>query len=219
MSFLAFMKILESSSSRYDKGINYISLGSMKKVYDKILPYCNIDSKILDLGCGTGALTLRAASKGSYVKGIDINAEMLNICRDRVKMAQLENKVTMQEKGVAEITDEQPNSFDIVMSGLCFSELSEDEINFTLKECFRLLKPKGFLIIIDEVVPKSIFKRILHLLIRIPVVIITYILTQTTTKAVKKLPEKIQGSNFSIKSTEYAFLGSLMMVVAEKPES
>lgn len=217
MSFLAFMKILESSSSRYDKGINFISLGSMKKVYDKILPYCNQDSNILDLGCGTGALTIRAGSKGSTVKGIDINAEMLNICRERVNLAKLNDKITLLEKGVAEITDEQANSFDIVMSGLCFSELSNDEIIFTLKECFRILKPKGTLIIIDEVVPKNIFKRILHLLIRIPVVIITYILTQTTTKAVKKLPEKIESANFKVTSTEYAFLGSLLMVVAEKP--
>ena len=219
MSFLAFMKILESSSSRYDKGINYISLGSMKKVYDKILPYCTNDTKILDLGCGTGALTLRAGSKGSNVKGIDINAEMLNICRERVNLARLDDKITLQEKGVAEITDEQPNSYDLIMSGLCFSELSSDEIKFTLKESYRLLKPKGLLIIIDEVVPKNIFKRILHLFIRIPVVILTYILTQTTTKAIKNLPDKITSAHFSIKSTNYAFLGSLIMIVSEKPEN
>ena len=205
------MKILESSSSRYDKGINLLSFGKMKKVYDQIDLYISPDMTVLDLGCGTGSLLLRAALKGAAVKGIDINPEMLNICRSRVKDANLENKVTLQEKGVAELSDEQSTSYDIVMSGLCFSELSNDEISFTLKEVHRLLKPEGLLIIIDEVIPTNFLKRLFHFFIRLPV-----ILTQTTTKAVKKLPEKIQTANFTIITKQFAFLGSLMLVVAHK---
>ncbi len=216
MSFLAFMKILESSASRYDKGINLLSLGNMNKIYDLIESYINNDDKILDIGCGTGSLAIRAASIGANVKGIDINAEMLAICSKRLENTNLKNKVTLQEKGVAEITDESNSSYDIIMSGLCFSELSTDEINFTLKESKRLLKENGLLIIIDEVVPTNLLKRILHLLIRIPVVIITYILTQTTTKAVKKLPEKIKEHHYEIINTKYAFLGSLAFIVAKK---
>ena len=216
MSFLAFMKILESSASRYDKGINILSLGNMNKIYNKIDIFIHSGNKVLDIGCGTGALTLRAALKNAYVKGIDINAEMLAICAERIKKAELNDNVELLEKGVAEITDELASSFDVVMSGLCFSELSSDEINFALKEANRILKTEGYLIIIDEVKPSNVFKRILHFCIRIPVVIITYILTQTTTKAVKNLPQTIELHNFEILKNDYAFLGSLAMIVAKK---
>lgn len=216
MSFLAFMKILESSASRYDKGISLLSLGNMNKIYDQINSYVDEGDKILDIGCGIGSLTIRAAGLGGIVKGIDINSEMLAICSKRIENFDLKENIILQEKGVAEITSEPANSFDIIMSGLCFSELSSDEINFALKESKRLLKENGVLIIIDEVVPTNIIKRILHLLIRIPVVVITYILTQTTTKAVKKLPEKIEEHNFEIVNIKYAFLGSLAFIVAKK---
>lgn len=216
MSFLAFMKILESTATRYDKGINLLFLGKINGVYNQLDSYVEPNNKILDLGCGTGSLTLRAASKGAQVKAIDINPEMIAICKKKALDLGLKEKVIIEEKGVVEITDEQANSYDIVMSGLCFSELSADEITFTLKESYRLLKPTGLLIIIDEVVPKNIFKRIIHAFIRLPVVIITYILTQTTTKALKKLPEKISSENFEIQKIDYRFLGSLAMIVAKK---
>ena len=161
MSFLAFMKILESSATRYDKGINLLFFGRMNKIYDQISAYVSKDSKILDIGCGTGSLTIRSALLGANVKGIDINAEMLDICRRRIEEMNLKDNVTLEEKGVAELTDEEDQSYDIVLSGLCFSELSSDEIRFTLKESFRILKPQGLLILIDEVVPKNIVKRIL----------------------------------------------------------
>lgn len=216
MSFLAFMKILESTATRYDKGINLLFLGKINGVYNQLDSYVEPNNKILDLGCGTGSLTLRAASKGAQVKAIDINPEMIAICEKKALDLGLKENVIIEEKGVVEITDEQANSYDIVMSGLCFSELSADEITFTLKESYRLLKPTGLLIIIDEVVPKNIFKRIIHAFIRLPVVIITYILTQTTTKALKKLPEKISSENFEIQKIDYRFLGSLAMIVAKK---
>ena len=143
---------------------------------------------------------------------------MINICQKKSSELELDEKIVLEEKGVVEKTDELDSSYDIVMSGLCFSELSIDEIKFTLKESHRILKPDGLLIIIDEVVPRNFFKRIIHLLIRLPVVVITYILTQTTTKAIKKLPEKITTEKFEIQKIEYRFLDSLAMVVAKKKQ-
>jgi hypothetical protein len=52
--------------------------------------------------------------------------------------------------------------------------------------------------------------------VRLPLVVLTYILTQTTTRAVVGLEEKVSSARFAILGVEPGFLGGLMLVVAEK---
>jgi len=80
--------------------------------------------------------------------------------------------------GVTDLEREKSGNYDVVMSGLCFSELTKNELIFTLKEVKRILKPGGLLLIADEVRPKNIFKKILNEIIRFPWKIITYIITK-----------------------------------------
>ena len=155
------MKILESAPNRYDQGIRILTLGNLDKVYDRLTSHLKKGQKVLDLGCGTGALTLRAAQKGAKVKGIDINPQMLEIAQKQAIKKNLFQNIILSEMGVAELGNEKSKSYDVVMSGLCFSELTESELIFTLKEINRVLKPSGLLLVADEVRPKSILKRIL----------------------------------------------------------
>jgi len=64
MSVYILMKILESAPSRYDRSIYILTLGKLDKIYDRLTSRIKKGQTILDLGCGTGALTLRAAQKG-----------------------------------------------------------------------------------------------------------------------------------------------------------
>ncbi|MDY6843515.1 MAG: class I SAM-dependent methyltransferase, partial [Thermodesulfobacteriota bacterium] len=96
------------------------------------------------------------------------------------------------EMGVAELFNEESESYHCAVSSLCFSELTDDELSYTLKEVKRILKPGGFLLVFDESQPQNIYKRMLNWMIRIPFVIITYLITQTTTKVVNELPEKVK---------------------------
>jgi ubiquinone/menaquinone biosynthesis C-methylase UbiE len=212
------MKILESAPSRYDKGIRILTLGRLDKAYDRLTSHIKKGQTVLDLGCGTGALTLRAAQKGAKVKGIDVNPQMLEIAQKRVVEAKLGQNVELCEMGVAELGYEKSKSYDIVMSGLCFSELSESELIYTLKEVKRILKPGGLLLVADEVRPKSISKRILNWLIRFPLKIITYIITQTTTNAVKNLPEKIEKAGLVIKSVRLNKLENFIELAGRNPK-
>lgn len=216
MSTYVLMKILESSPNRYDKGIGLLSLGKINKIYDKLTSNIKEGDKVLDIGCGTGSLTLRAAVKGATVTGIDINTGMLEIAQKRVNEAGFPEKVVLRDMGVAEIDTEPDESYDVVMSGLCFSELSFDEQTYALNEIYRLLKPNGLLLIADEVVPKNIFKRIINLIIRIPLIIITYILTQNTTKAVKGLDTKISDASFNIQEINRNRLENFVTIIATK---
>lgn len=218
MSTYVLMKILESAPSRYEKGIRILTFGRLDKAYDGLTFHIKKGQRVLDLGCGTGALTLRAAQKDAKVKGIDVNFQMLEIAQKRASEANLTQNVELCEMGVAELGNEESESYDVVMSGLCFSELTEDELIYALKEVKRILKPGDLLLIADEVKPRSISKRILNWLIRFPLVIITYLITQTTTKAVKNVPEKIKEAGLLIESVRLNKMENFIELVARKPK-
>lgn len=217
MPSYVLMRILESSPNRYDRGIKILTFGKIDKAYDRLTAHIKPGQRILDVGCGTGALTIGAAKKGAMVKGIDINPQMLEIAWKRVKEAGVKENVELCEMGVAELDTEAAESYDVVMSGLCFSELSEEELDYTLKEMMRILKPGGFLLIADEVVPRNPLKRVFVWLIRLPLLLITYLLTQTTTRAIKGLPEKIEKAGFVIESIRFNRLEDFVEIVAKKP--
>ncbi len=212
------MKILESIPSRYDKGIRILTLGRLDKVFNRLTSHIKKGQKILDLGCGTGALTLKAAQKGAKVKGIDINPQMLEIAQKQAIKKNLIQNINLCEIGVAELGNEKSNSYDIVMSSFCFSELTENELIYTLKEIKRILKPGGLLLVADEVKPKNILKRTLNELLRFPLVIITYLITQTTIHAIDNLTEKIEGSGLLIESVRLNNIGNFIEVVAKNPK-
>ncbi len=218
ISTYILMKVLESAPSRYDAGIRILTLGKLEKAYDRLACYIKDGQKVLDIGCGTGALSLRAAQKGANVKGIDINLRMLKIAQKRADEMNVTQNVEFFEMGVAELDGEKSGNYDIVMSGICFSELTEYEIVYTLKEIKRILKPRGILLIADEVGPKRLSKKISHWLIRFPLIIITYIFTQTTTKAVENLPEMTERAGFLIESVRLNKIGNFMELVGKKPQ-
>lgn len=210
------MKILESAPSRYDTGIRLLTFGQIDGAYNQLTSYIKKGQKVLDIGCGTGALTLKAAQKGAIVKGIDINPQMLEIAQKQADEARLTRNIELSEIGVAELDSENPEIYDVVMSGLCFSELTSDELAYCLKEVKRILKPEGLLLVADEVKPQSIPKRILNGLLRFPLVIITYLLTQTTTKAVKNLSERIEEVGLAIESLKLNKMENFIEIVAKK---
>ncbi len=217
MSTYIFMKVLESTPSRYDRGIRILTLGRLDKVYDRLVAHLKNGQRVLDIGCGTGALTLRAARKGAMVKGIDVNPQMLEIVRQKVAKAGLTQKLELVEMGVAELGSEASNTYDAVMSGLCFSELTEDEVTYTLPEVTRTLKPGGLLLVADEVRPRSIALRLISWLAKLPLVIITYLVTQTTTSAVSDLTDRVSKAGLSIESIHLSKMQDFMEMVAKKP--
>lgn len=211
------MKILESAPGRYDRGIRILTLGKLDEAYDRLTSHIRRGQAVLDLGCGTGALTLRAAQKGAKVKGIDVNAQMLEIAQRRAIEAHLARNIELCEMGVAELGSEKAESYNVVMSGLCFSELTDDELTYALKEVRRLLKPDGLLLVADEARPESTSKRILNWLIRFPLVAITYLMSQTTTHAVKNLPARVEEAGLSIESVRLSKMGNFIELVGRKP--
>jgi len=217
MSTYVLMRILESAPHRYELGMRILTLGRLDRAYDDLASHIEADQRVLDIGCGTGALTVRAARRGATVKAIDVNAQMLEVAVRRLKESGHEERVELAEMGVAELDQEEAGSFDVVMSGLCFSELSDDEVAYTLKEVGRILKPGGLVLVADEVRPRGLVRRWVHFLLRLPLVIVTYLVTQQTTHAVSHLIEKLSTAGFAIESQRLSPLHSFVRVVARKP--
>jgi len=217
MSTYVLMRILESAPRRYRLGIRLLTLGRLETVYDRLTAHLQADDRVLDLGCGPGPLTFRAARRGAAVKGIDVNPEMLAIARQGVEEAGLEERITLAELSVAELDAEPGERYDAIMSGLLFSELSRDELTYTFRQIHRLLKPGGLLLAADEVMPRNPVKRVLHFLIRLPLVVVTYVITQQTTHAVRNLTEQVTAAGLELISQRSNFLGSFLELVARKP--
>ncbi len=184
-----FMKILESRPHRYDCGINLLTGGQASRSKgDIVRNFVRPGMAVLDVGCGTGDLAVRAAQVGAFVTGVDISEAMLAVARERIKQNGLENKVVLHHAGVVEIdTLFDENSFDLITSTLVISELYGEERAWAFRELYRILKSDGTLLVAGEVRPKHLLKRVIYYALRLPLALITYFISQTGSKPVKDI--------------------------------
>ncbi len=212
------MRLLETSPKRYDKGIKIITLGKDLEIKKLIVEkYISEGSYVLDIGAGTGTLAIMCAKKGAKVFAFDKSDKMLSIASEKIKEENLEDKIKLEVMSVVEMdTRIKSGIFDIVLATLVFSELSDAEQDYALKQIYRVLKNGGLLIIEDEVRPKNKVKKLLFYLIRAPLVLFTYIVSQSIPKPVKGLDEKVKRFGFKIVEKNLFLLDSLMLLVAEK---
>jgi len=213
-----FMKILESSPQRYDAGINLLSLGHINKIHQDIVEnYIAAGDEVLEIGCGTGTMAILCAEKGASVVGFDISYQMLAIARRKVSERNLTDKIQLREMAATEMDNSfGDGTFDKIVSTLVFSEFYPDEQKYVLREAYRILRPGGLLIIADEVRSNSPWRRILHLSVRLPLMVITYILTQASTRALKGIEDALTDTGFEIIYQKRSFLDSFGLYVARK---
>lgn len=216
MSYV-YMKVLESAPERYDRGMRLLTLGRLERVHQDIGARLNEGDLVLDLGCGTGALVTALAQKGVCVTGIDISAPMLGLAAQRIRKEGLDGRVELREMGAVDLDTAFPDGcFDAVVSTLVFSELSDDEIAYTLTECHRILRERGRLLVADEVMPDAALGRVVTFLFRLPFVVTAFVLTQNTTHRVALLDRRIERAGFRILDTRRYLAGTLRLFVAEK---
>ena len=208
-----FMKWLETSPKDYDRGIQLLTLGKIMRVKERIAnSYAHEGTRILEIGCGTGTLTLRMAQRGATVTGIDASPRMLAEAEKKVKEAHLEENVSLKYMDAALIGDRFPAaSFDLIVSTLVFSELPLDDQRFVLEACQKLLTPDGRLLIADEVIPARLIPRLFFYLARLPLVLLTWLLTRTSTASLRDFDVLLAQTGFRTEAFQSYLGGSLVL--------
>ncbi len=104
--------------------------------------------RILDLGCGTGAMTTRLQQKfpQAEVIGLDLSPYMLAIAE--YQAARPHPNIRWRH-GNAEHTGLPVASFDLITAALLFHETPPTVAQAILHEAFRLLTPGGEILILD----------------------------------------------------------------------
>ena len=105
--------------------------------------------KLLDVGCGTGSLTLTAKSTvgtSGAVYGIDAAPEMIEAARRKAKQDGFD---AVFEVGLVEKIPFPDATFDVVVSRLVIHHLPDDLKRKAFAEIFRALKPGGRFLVAD----------------------------------------------------------------------
>lgn len=146
----------------YDLTVNLLALGTERALRKTTLELAQIQpgERILDVGCGTGNLTLlakRMAGPSGMVGGIDPAAEMIEVARRKAEKAGVEVRFFT---GVAEQLHIPGDHLDLVLSSLMVHHLPGQELKSrAFAEMLRVLKPGGRLLIVDFEPPTNRFMR------------------------------------------------------------
>jgi ubiquinone/menaquinone biosynthesis C-methylase UbiE len=215
-----FMKWLETKPGDYDRGIQLLTLGRLQPLKERIAAdYVGQrpGAEVLEIGCGTGTLALMMAARGAHVTAVDASPLMLAEARRKAEEAGLEDDVMFKQLDVTELANHfEPGSFDAIVSTLAFSEFLPEVRRYALQEAAALLKPGGWLLVGDEVLPDGLRARLVYWLVRLPLVIITWLLTRTTTTPLDRFPQTLAEAGFVPAVLESHLGGSLQLIGAHR---
>ncbi len=193
-----FMKILEGRPRSYDRRMDKVSRGRVRSIKEAVAAEVPQGARVLEIGCGTGELASMMIGRGASVDAFDASPKMVEVVRERVAEEGLEGRLTVRRMGVDGMDGLRASDYDAVVSTLVFSELNEGERSYALKHALRVLKPGGFIVVADEVVPRGGAERILQSVVRTPLVAMTYLFSGASTRPIVDLPGELADAGFRV---------------------
>ncbi len=147
-------KIYQSEGDRYEALVAHEDYqGNILRAIEEIIHVNGLD--VLDLGAGTGRLTLLLAPFARSIRSFDVSEEMLRVCRDRLIASGLSNwQVDVADHRQLPVSD---HSADLAVSGWSVSYLAvwdeengPAELDRWLGEMKRVLRPGGTIILLES---------------------------------------------------------------------
>lgn len=118
---------------------------------------------ILDVATGTGDFAILAAQRlpQARITGIDISQEMMNVGKEKVRQAHLEDRIDFRYEDCANLSFPE-NTFDAVISS--FALRNFENLYECLTEMHRVLRPTGVISVVDLCTPVSFpMKQLFHI--------------------------------------------------------
>lgn len=145
-------------SKKYDK-VNLKNIDASLKFYQSLFKKINNKKKLLEIGAGMGENTLALIKMNFNVCATDISSKSVEVMRNRFsKHRNFLSRIADMEK-----LPFKNSSFDIVCSA---GSISYGDNKIVMNEIYRVLKPGGYVIILDSLNNNPIyrFNRYLHYL-------------------------------------------------------
>jgi ubiquinone/menaquinone biosynthesis C-methylase UbiE len=215
---------MNGNRQRYIPALNY---GFLTPFYDLVMRWVMRESafkhrlveqarieeghRVLDIGCGTATLTIliKKAQPEAEVIGLDGDLKILEIAQSKVLKTDLE--IALNYGMIFELPYHD-HSFDRVISSMVFHHLTREDRVRSLKEAFRVLKPKGELHVADFGKPQN---AVMYLISRI-----VQRLEETSDNVKGLLPEMFRNAGFDqIEETAryMTVFGTVALYRARKP--
>ena len=148
-------------ASYYDPVVQILTFGQASTMRQQTAKLAEIQAgdRVLDVGCGTGDLTIAAKAKAGssgLVVGIDPAPEMIASAHQKAAQQGIEIDFRV---GVIEALPFAEGSFDVVVSSLMMHHLPNALKTQGLAEIQRVLRPNGHLLIVDFKTPTTFFNK------------------------------------------------------------
>ncbi len=147
-------KIYQTDGDRYEALVSREDhQGNIPRAIDEILNVNGLD--VLDLGAGTGRLTLMLAPRVKSIRAFDASAEMLRVCHERLIASGFSNwQVDVADHRQLPIPD---HSADLAVSGWSVAYLAvwhpetyRAELETWMNEMKRVLRPGGSILLFES---------------------------------------------------------------------
>lgn len=146
---------MEKMVDTYDTYMRRVTFGREHVLREMTVKLAQVKpgDSVLEVGCGTGTLTLEAKRQvgaSGKVCGIDVLPGMIENSRRKAAQANLD--ITFQLGGIDDIPF-PADRFDAVMCSFMIFHMSEAVRRKGITEIYRVLKPGGRLLVLDMAIP------------------------------------------------------------------
>ena len=146
---------MEQMVNSYDSYMKKITLGRENALREMTVNLAQVKpgDSVLEIGCGTGTLTLaakRQAGPQGKAFGIDIIPGMIELSQKKATQAKLDVAFQL---GSIEGIPFPAEQFDVVICSFMIFHMSEKVREKGISEIYRVLKPQGKLMILDLALP------------------------------------------------------------------
>jgi ubiquinone/menaquinone biosynthesis C-methylase UbiE len=126
---------------------NWFEQGQLRQDLEQLRQHLTGERVVLDLGCGTGSLTLKLLDLGFDIQGVDLSEAMLEVLRSRIP-APLASKVKLFAANVDDFLNRCQERYDLIVISSVLHHLPE--YVRSLEKALGLLKPGGWIYITHE---------------------------------------------------------------------